>query len=198
VPTFVAASALLQDLHDRAPSGHFTLRWVMTSLRKQSYGAIIFLLAVVAAAPGISLLAGLLLLVPAVQMTAGRSAPKFPDWIVQRPLPTDKLHAALDRAIPILKAVETAFHPRWPMPPIATSRIVGLVTMSLTTRLIVMPLPLSNIVPAALIAFLSLAYLEQDGVMLTLVLLTGLIVAALDSGHVMEFDTRRCGIDLAQ
>jgi hypothetical protein len=161
----VAASALLQEL----------------SLRKQSYGAMIFLLAILAAAPGISMAAGLLLLVQAVQMIAGRPAPKFPQWIARRPLPTEKLRAALARAIPVLKAIETTFHPRWPMPPIATSRIVGLVTISLTARLIITPLPLSNVVPAALIAFLSLAHLEQDGVMLTLVVLTGLIVAALDA-----------------
>jgi hypothetical protein len=181
LPTLGAASALLQELHDCAPAGHFTLEWLTTSLRKQSYGAMIFLLAILAAAPGISMAAGLLLLVPTVQMIAGRPAPKFPRWIARRPLPTEKLRAALARAIPVLKAVETAFHPRWPMPPIATSRIVGLITMSLTARLIIMPLPLSNILPAALIALLSLAYLEQDGVMLTVVLLAGLIVAALDT-----------------
>jgi hypothetical protein len=56
----VAASALLQELHDCAPVGHFTLEWLTTSLRKQSYGAMIFLLAILAAAPGISMAAYIL------------------------------------------------------------------------------------------------------------------------------------------
>ena len=50
----------------------------MNRLDKQSFGLIMLLLAIVAAAPGISILGGLLLLIPAVQMIAGRSAPIFP------------------------------------------------------------------------------------------------------------------------
>ena len=55
LPSFAPASVVLQELHDRVPSGHFTLEWLTMSLRKQSYGAIILLLAVIAIAPGISL-----------------------------------------------------------------------------------------------------------------------------------------------
>ena len=49
---FVAGSALLQELHDGAPSGHFTLEWLMSRLCKQSYAAIIFLMATIAMVPG--------------------------------------------------------------------------------------------------------------------------------------------------
>ncbi len=76
---FVPASVILQKLHDQAPAGHVTLDWLMSSLQKQSFGLITLVLAVVAAAPGISLIGGLLLLIPAVQMIAGRPAPTFPD-----------------------------------------------------------------------------------------------------------------------
>ncbi len=85
---FVPASVILQKLHDHAPAGHVTLDWLMSSLQKQSFGLITLVLAVVAAAPGISLIGGLLLLIPAVQMIAGRPAPTFPDWIATRNLPT--------------------------------------------------------------------------------------------------------------
>jgi len=71
------ASVILQKLHDEAPAGHFTLDWLMGSLHKQSFGLIILVLAVVAAAPGICLVGGLLLLIPAFQMIAGRPAPVF-------------------------------------------------------------------------------------------------------------------------
>jgi hypothetical protein len=37
------------------------------------------------------------------------------------------------------------------------------------------PLPLSNVVPALVIALLSLAYLEEDGVLLVIALLTAVI-----------------------
>jgi len=180
-PAVVAASTLLQELYDSAPSGHFTLGWLMTKLSDQSYGVIILLLAIVAAAPGISLAAGLLLLVPAVQMIAGRPSPIFPQWIAARPLPTDKLGTMLKRAVPILKVLETAVRPRWPMPLGATRRIVGLMVLLLTIRLLSNPLPASNVLPAALIGFISLAYLEADGLILTVGLLAGLIALAVDA-----------------
>src|SRR6185503_767778 len=62
---FVPTSVVLQRLHDEAPKDHFTLGWLMGSLRKRSFGIIMLLLAVVAIAPGISIVAGLLLMIPA-------------------------------------------------------------------------------------------------------------------------------------
>jgi len=37
--TFVVASVSLQQLHDDAPPGHFTLGWLTGSLPKQSFRA---------------------------------------------------------------------------------------------------------------------------------------------------------------
>jgi len=159
----------------------------MTGLHDQSYGAIILLFGIAAAAPGVSLPAGFLLLIPAFQMIAGRPSPIFPRWIATRPLPTDKLSAALNRVIPILKVVETAVRPRWPMPLGATRRIVGLVVLLLTVRLVTNPLPASNVLPAALISFIALAYLEADGLMLTIGLLVGLIMLAIDARILFDF-----------
>jgi hypothetical protein len=63
--TLVPTSVVLQRLHDEAPTDHFTLGWLMGSLHKRSFGIIMLLLAVVALAPGISIVAGLLLMIPA-------------------------------------------------------------------------------------------------------------------------------------
>ena len=74
----VTTSAVLQRLHDEVPANHFTLGWLMHSLRKRSFGIIMLLLALVAIAPGLSIVAGLLLMIPAFQMIAGKPAPVFP------------------------------------------------------------------------------------------------------------------------
>jgi hypothetical protein len=89
--TFIPASVVLQELHDAVPADQFTLGWLMGRLQKQSFGLIMLMLAIVAAAPGISVLGGLLLLIPAFQMIAGRSAPVFPRWIADRSLPIKHL-----------------------------------------------------------------------------------------------------------
>ena len=178
---FVAGSTLLQELYDGAPAGHFTLQWLMLSLRKLSYPGLIFFTAVVAVVPGISVPAGLLLLALAIQMLARRPTPTFPRWIASRPLPTDKLSVSLKHAIPVLRGVEKAVHPRWPTALAASRRIVALVILLLTVRLLVWPLPLSNVLPAATISFIALSDLEEDGLMLTLALLAAMIGLGLDA-----------------
>lgn len=177
---FVPASVILQKLHDQAPADHVTLDWLMSSLQKQSFGLIMLVLAIVAAAPGISLIGGLLLLIPAFQMIVGRPAPTFPRWIAARNLPTQHLGAVVQRAIPMLRYLEKAVYPRCPTPPEATKRVVGIAVMMLSARLILTPIPLSNILPALIIALISLAYTEEDGLVLSISLLIGFVVIALD------------------
>ena len=54
----VPTSVVLQRLHDEVPAGHFTLRWLMGSLRRRSFGILMLLLAIVAMAPGVAIVAG--------------------------------------------------------------------------------------------------------------------------------------------
>ena len=152
----------------------------MDRLQKQSFGLIMLLLAIVAIAPGISIVGGLLLLIPAFQMIAGRAAPVFPRWITDRPLPTKHLGAVVQRAISVLKYLEKVVRPRCPTPPDLTKRVVGIFVLLLSARLLLMPIPLSNILPAILIALISLGYLEEDGVLLWISLLAALVVLAVD------------------
>ena len=133
----VPASVLLQRLHDEAPADHFTLGWLLGRLHNRSFGLLMLLLAVVAITPGVSIVTGLLLMIPALQMTAGRNVPAFPRRIAVRPLPTRHLAALMQRAVPVLGYLEKFIHPRWPTPFEPTKRLVG-----------------------AVIALLSLAYLE--------------------------------------
>lgn len=176
---FVPTSVLLQRLHDEAPPDRFTLDWVMRSLHRRGFGLILLLLALVAIAPGVSIVAGLLLMFPAFQMIAGRPAPVFPRRIAVRPLPTRHLAALVQRAVPVLRYLERFIHPRWPTPFDATKRLVGAVVAVLSLAVVITPIPLSNVVPAFVIALISLAYLEEDGILLSIALLAGIAVPAV-------------------
>ncbi len=90
---------MLQRLHDEAPLDHFTLGWLIGSLRKRSFGIIMLLLALAPMAPGVSIVAGVLLMIPGFQMIAGRPAPVFARRIAGYPLPARHL-AALVPPIP--------------------------------------------------------------------------------------------------
>ena len=183
---FIPTSVVLQRLHDEAPTDHFTLGWLMGSLRKRSFGIIMLLLALVAMAPGVSIIAGLLLMIPAFQMIAGQPAPVFPRRIAARPLPTRHLAALVQRAVPVLRYLEKAIHPRWPTPLEATKRLVGTVIVILSTTMVFTPIPLSNVVPALVIALISLAYLEEDGLLLSIALLAAVVVLTIELAVVWE------------
>jgi len=181
------ASVILLELHERAPGDNFTLNWLMGSLQEYSFGLIMLLLAFGAAAPGICMVAGLLLMIPAIQMAIGRPSPAFPNWISARPLQTKHLRAVVERAVPILKHVEKVVRPRWPTPPQTTKRIVGVCIALLCVRLVLAPLPLSNVLPAIVIALISLAYLEEDGLVLSAALLAGFVMLGFDASLVWHF-----------
>ena len=182
----IPASVVLQRLHDEVTTDHFTLGWLMGKLGKRSFGIIMLLLAVVAIAPGVSMVAGLLLMIPAFQMLMGEPIPVFPRSIAARPFATRHLAALVQRAVPALTKLENVIRPRFPTPHEATKRIVGSVVLALAANLAFIPVPLSNIVPALLIALISLAYLQDDGFVLSIALLVAVIVLTVELVAVWE------------
>lgn len=58
--------------------------------------------------------------------------------------------------------------------------------MILNTTLVFTPIPLSNVVPALVIALISLAYLEEDGFLLSIALLAAIIVLGIELVAVWE------------
>ena len=82
--------------------------------------------------------------------------------------------------IPVLKRLESFIRPRWSIPSAAAKSLVGITVVLLTVRLLVVPIPLSNVVPAILIAVIALAYLEADGLVLLIGLLAGYALLAMD------------------
>jgi hypothetical protein len=144
------------------------------------------LIALVAIAPGLSIVAGLLLMIPAFRMIAGKPAPVFPRRIATLTLPTRHLAVLVQRFVPMLRYLEKVVHPRWHTPLDATKRLVGAVVVMLSATLVFIPIPLSNVVPALAIALISLAYLEEDGVLLSIALLAAVIVLSVATIAVWE------------
>jgi len=186
----IPASAILQRLHDEAPRGYFTLDWLMGKLQRQSFGLLLLVLSIVAVAPGICLIGGLLLLFPAFQMIIGRPAPTFPRRISSFCVPTRHLGAIVQPSIAVLKCLENMIYPRGRIPVETSKRIVGIAVVLLTARLILTPIPLSNILPAIMIALISLAYLEEDRLMLSIFLVVGFVIVAIDLATVWQIMKR--------
>jgi hypothetical protein len=176
---FAPASVVLQGLLNDAPADQFTLIWLLGHLHRRSFGFIMLLLALVAMLPGISYIAGLLLAIPALEMIAGRVAPVFPRRIATRPLPTRHLARVVRQAIPVLRYLERAIHPRWHTPLEVTKRVVGITVLLLTVVLLLAPVPMIQVVPALVIVLISLAYLEEDGILLSIALIIAIALLAI-------------------
>jgi hypothetical protein len=180
----VPTSQVLQELLDEAPADHFTLDWLIGSLPDRSFGIVMLLLAVLAMVPVGSIVPGLLLAILAAQMSVGRHGPVFPRRVACHPLPTRYLVRMGRQSILVLKQLERVISPRWPTPFGATKRVIGIVVFLLTCLILLAPLPLTNVPPAADVALISLAYIEEDGVLLAIALIAALILLAIASAAV--------------
>jgi len=173
------ASVVLQRIRDDAPANFFTLGWLVAGLHKRAFGVIILLFAVVAVTPGIANVVGLLLLVPAFQMATGQRAPAFPRRVATHPFATRRLATLMQRALPLLRAIEKMIHPRLATPAEPTKRLVGAIVLLSSATMVFSPIPFSNVVPALVIALIALAYLEEDGALLAIGLLAAVVMDAL-------------------
>jgi hypothetical protein len=173
-----SVSAMLLGLVDSLPADHFTLEWLLGRLDRRSFGIVLLILSLAAMVPGISILAGPLLAVPAFEMILGRSRPTFPRGVAVHPLPTASLASIVRRALPVVMALEKIVHPRWHISADVSRRAVGIAVL-IVSMLFLVPLPLIQIVPAVLVALMSLAYLEEDGILLSLSLIGTAVLLAI-------------------
>src|SRR5215470_12294948 len=178
------SSRVLQEVIRQAPAGYVTIGWLTSTLRRHSFGIIMLSLGLLATTPVGSTIPGLILAVMAVQLILGRAEPVLPHFITTRRLPTKQLLQLGGRGIHILKYLEKAVHPRGPMTFDVTKRAVGTMVLLLTVVLLLTPVPLSNIAPAMVISLISLAYVEEDGLLLSAAFLAGIVLIGIGSAAV--------------
>jgi hypothetical protein len=185
----IPTSRVLRALLDEATAERVSLGWLMDRLGERSFGIILLLLAFLALIPGASPIAGILLTVPAFQMIRAHAGPVFPRRLASRSFETRRLVAVVRRAVPLLRYLERFIYPHWTTPFEATRRLVGGVVLLLSLTLFI-PVPLSNIPPAAVISLVAFAYLEEDGALLSLALIAALVLlAVIISGAIWGFTT---------
>ena len=173
-PPRIPTSIVLKDLLRDAPADFVTLDWLIGELRERSFGFVMLMMALVALIPGGSTFMGFMLAFPAVQLILGRQSPTLPRFITSRRIPTERLSAVTERASAALTRVESLIRPRWLTLFRATRRIVGVAVLALAPTLI-WPFPFSHIIPALVVMLLSLAYLEEDGMLLCIALVAALL-----------------------
>jgi hypothetical protein len=178
------SSRVLEEVIHQAPAEYVSVGWLTSTLQQRSFGIVMLFLGLLATLPVGSTIPGLILAVMAVQLIVGRAEPIFPHFIMARRLPTKQLLRLGGRAIHVLKYLEKAVHPRWPMTFEVAKRAVGVMVLLLTVVLLLTPVPLSNVAPAMVISLISLAYVEEDGLVLSAALLAAIILIGIGSAAV--------------
>jgi hypothetical protein len=159
-------SVLLEELVAKAPDRPVNIDWLLNHLDKRSFGLLLLLLGLLMMVPGIATVPTLMVFFPSVEMMLGRSRPSFPHFLSKRAFDFKRFKRLTEQVRPVLRAIESLSRPRWALPHALADRLVGAIVFLLAFSAL-WPLPLISIVPGAVILLVAIAYLQQDGLLLT-------------------------------
>ncbi len=150
------------------PDPTVTLGEIIHRLGHRAFGAMFFVFAApnwLPMPPGASTFLGLPLVLMTPQMIFGVRGPWLPNFIDGRPIQRRTMSEAFSRLIPWLEKVEKVSRPRltFLFGPVG-DRVIAFVCFILSLVLI-LPIPLGNMAPAAAIALFGLAMIQRDGVL---------------------------------
>lgn len=135
-------------------------------LRRRSFGGLLFFLSILSLIPGISIFAGIVMIILSVQLLLGFKAPKLPRFMSEYRVSAKNLKTTLKHAAPKIERLEKYIQPRllsFTLFPFTL--MIGLLVLCLSAMVIV-PLPLTNFLPALSICLMSLGLLERDGLLI--------------------------------
>jgi len=133
-----SAAAELERVLRTLPQDRVSIGWLHRELRGHSFELLAFVLALVGVLPGASAAIGCIMVIPALGMIFS-SGVRLPRVVALRSIPARQASFVLGRTIPLLRAWETG---------------------------VLVPLPLTNVLPALTIAGLSLAVCEGSAALL--------------------------------
>lgn len=150
------------------PGDQMTLQDLMDGLGERSFGFVLLLfgvLSAIAIVPGLATIIAIPLLFFGLQMLAGYRTPWLPTSISSRRFSKADLLAAIERAVPSMRRVERICKPRL-LFLIGTlgERLLGLLVFVLAL-VIALPGPGTNFAPGVAIAFMAIAIIERDGLL---------------------------------
>jgi hypothetical protein len=173
-------SDLLLNLAE-GPPGRVSIGDMVDHFGPRAFGAMLFAFSVpnlLPLPPGSSTVLSLPLVLLAPQLALGLESPWLPRFAADKTIERHTLAKGFARLIPPLKRLERLLAPRFTLVfgPVG-DRLIGLVCFALALVLI-LPIPLGNMAPAASIAALALGLTQRDGVLA----LVGYLLAAFSVG----------------
>ncbi len=163
----------LERLHMALPSGRVSIGWLERALDKQASYLLILVFALLGALPAASLPAGLAICALSLSLFVTRASQLLPASIAARQVGSPAVRYAIGHAIAVLRFAERLF-------PVSRSdmarvRPLAGILLFVLGALMMVPIPLSNVLPALSAAVLVLALIEGSTAMLVAGTLGGFI-----------------------
>lgn len=178
-------SEVLQIICDR-PEPRVSIGEIMDEFGPRAFGAALLVFSapnLLPLPPGSSTVLGAPLVLLSPQVALGAEHPWLPRRVSNQNLRRTDLRSAFGRLIPMLEKVEHVSRPRleFLFGPVG-DRVIGVVCTALALILII-PIPLGNLLPAAAVSAFALGLIQRDGVFaLAGYLLTAISVCVLVLG----------------
>ncbi len=160
-------SAILLEICDD-PDPTVTVGEIVHRFGRRAFGALLFFFSApnwLPLPPGSSTFLALPLVLLTPQVAWGVQGPWLPRFIDARAMRRQDLAAGVRKLAPTLQRIERVSRPRlpWLFGPVG-DRMIGL-TCFLLSLVLLLPIPLGNMAPAAAIGAFGLAMVQRDGVL---------------------------------
>jgi hypothetical protein len=172
-----SASAVLRSVIDRATGETISIGEIVDAFGERAFGFVLILFSLpncVPAPPGVAGIVGTPVLIFGLQMMLGHRRPWLPGFVLRRTVSTATFRKLIDIAEPRLKKLESFCRPRltalfgpW------GDRLVGFFAFLCAVSVLI-PFPGTNFPPSIALVIVSIAVMEEDGVLLSLGLAIGL------------------------
>jgi hypothetical protein len=183
-----SVSAVLRAVIESATGDNITIREIIEAFGDRAFGFVLILFSLpncVPAPPGVAGIVGTPVLIFGIQMMLGHHRPWLPDVILRRSVSVAKFRKLIDVAEPRLRWLESFCKPRQTWLFNATGdRVVGLFAF-LAALSVLIPFPGTNFPPSIALVIVSIAVMEEDGLLLIfgyLIMLAGLAYTAAVTG----------------
>ncbi len=159
---------------------------IVAVLRDRAFALLVVLLGLpncLPMPPPIPLICGLLLLLVAIQIAVGMSAPWLPRMLLGRSIALVDVRRAVTRAVPVLRRLERWSRPRMSVFETALGmRGMGVALLALALALIVAA-PIVGQIPLGLaVCLVGLGLVERDGIVVICGLVIGVFGVAINAG----------------
>ncbi len=130
-------------------------------------------------APGYSTPLGIVLFILGVQMLTGRDTPWMPEWAARKEIRRQTADRMIAGAVKFFAFVEKFVRPRFAFVNGKAAGVFCSVLLLLLSGLLILPIPLTNTLPAMVIFCIGVSLTERDGLAFIAAILFGIAATAL-------------------